>query len=250
MSAPDGAASGAVVLDWSAARSVPGICIDCGQPSSLLDPLTGKPRHKPCAERVAEPSAVASADGAALGPERAAKRSDSVRYRPEGYPYSHARHMDVLAAWPPEPIRLRQPQMVAHDEPAVAEPEVEHLVPMRPLQDGDPCPKGVHTVRAALERAGWGVQAVYACVRREGVPVHSVSLRCSRRGVRAWAVWVDGKATGGQVQGHRGTLGITAWRAATGSAPVPKAPRRTPSVDTPPVVDLRPMDAPSQDPLL
>lgn len=242
------------MLDWSAARWAPGVCVDCGEPANLRDPLTGASRHKPCAERAATPErfpidADAPEAGAALGPERAAKRRETVKYRPEGYPFSVARFRDALAVWPPEPVRISQPALAggADEAPAVESPPVEHVIPMRDLQDGDPCPKGVHTVHAALVKAGWTVRAVYACVRRDGVPVHSVSLRARQAGTgrRCWAVWVDGKATGGQVSWRSGTLGITEWRKATGSAP---APRKAPQEHPP--VDLRPMDTPAQGALL
>lgn len=223
------------------ARWAPGTCVDCGRPANLRDPLTGQSRHKPCAERVATPAVAPDEASAALGPEKAAKRRDSVRHMPGGgHPYNHARHMDVLAAWPPLPVKIVRDDLAADEddaEPAVA-PPVEHVVPMRALAEGDPCPKAVHDVRAALERAGWTVTATYACVQTEGVVTHSVVLRAGREGVRAWAAWVNGKATGGQVQGHRGTLGITAWRVATGSAPTPKAKRKAAPPAQPTLLDL------------
>lgn len=56
-----------VRLDWSRAALAmhPAPCVDCGQPTRLLDPADGQPRHKTCAEQ-----AVAAAL-AALAPDRA-----------------------------------------------------------------------------------------------------------------------------------------------------------------------------------
>lgn len=243
------------VLDWSAARWAPGVCVDCGEPANLRDPATGASRHKTCAERVAVPacSTGSEPEAAALGPERAAKRSERVRYRPEGYPFDVARLRDVLAVWPAEPARIGRPATEPPERPPAVESRT--VVAMRDLADGDPCPRGALTAQAALVAAGWAVRATYACVLVDGAGAtpggvlrHSVALRAARGGRRAWAVWVDGKATGGQVQGVRGTLGVTDWRRATGSAPTPKPSRGVPAPDPTlegaPSVDLRPMDTP------
>jgi hypothetical protein len=57
----------------------------------------------------------------------------------------------------------------------------------------------------AAERAGWTVQVTYARGTRDGRPpkvVDSVAVRLGRQGVRAYAVWVDGKVESAAVRSN------------------------------------------------
>lgn len=60
-------------------------------------------------------------------------------------------------------------------------------------------PAGALALQRAAEGAGWHVGVTYARGTRVGrAPkvVDSIAVRLRRKGARAWAVWLDGKADG------------------------------------------------------
>ncbi|MBB4689799.1 hypothetical protein [Amycolatopsis jiangsuensis] len=82
--------------------------------------------------------------------------------------------------------------------PQLEKSETEHPEPevlCRPAAD-DELPRGARTVARLAEGAGWAVAATYSRGTKpgRGLPVvDSIALRVRRDGVRAWAVWLNGK---------------------------------------------------------
>jgi hypothetical protein len=209
-----------VALDWSGASGcAPMPCLDCGRLAGLRDPATGVPRHKTCAERVA-PAVEGVPAEVALGPERVKGVAKLAPYRP-AQPFQVGRFRELLTVWPPDTHAV---MAGGSDEvEGASEPEPDGVVfGARGVAEGDPLPRTLLATRDALEGIGWEVDTTVAAYRKGGQVRTSVALRCRRGGQRAYALWVAGKADGGQIQGVAAELGITAWKVACGVEPKAK----------------------------
>lgn len=81
------------------------------------------------------------------------------------------------------------------------EPRPEPEVWARPAVPSE-IPRGASAMQKLAARHGWSVDARYARGTRAGRPprvVDSLALRLRRDGVRAWAVWADGKFDAAQI---------------------------------------------------
>ncbi len=204
------------VLDWrAAATGSPAPCVDrCGGLATLRDPDTGRPRHKVCAEAAQQQQQAVAPSGWREEPTRATRRGlPPLRPAP---PYDVARYRDLLTVWPPDLSAAVRQAVAPPPEQAPPQAQAAPVVACRPLADTDTPPGTYRAVQAALEAAGWQVQATYARTHLG----ESVALRCTHPdGRRAWATWLDGKAQGGRARPGGPHVPITEWKRLTGSAP-------------------------------